>query len=347
MNFKSLLFKILYILRVHRILKLINRKKLTILMYHGFSDKKHTGVENYLGLHIEKQIFKNQLQYLKENYNIIFLAEAIKTIKEKKELPRHAVVITIDDGYKSNYTLAYPIIKELKLPATIFLTTAFTDEYEYLWVDRLEFVINNTVEAKLDIEIDFHEYYYDLNNGKLKLHCLQELKMILKSKGVKLREKIIAEVEAKLNVKLAPENAPEIYEPLSWADIKVMSNSGLIEFGSHTHTHAILSKGDDSQIREELLISKKMIEDNTRKKCRFFAYPNGQLEDFNQTVINNLVELKYECGLTTISGKNSINSDLYKLKRFYTSSRNDIIEFIMILTGVSSLLNNFRKIIKK
>ncbi len=62
------------------------------------------------------------MSYLKQNgYNVISLDELVKGIKSSREFRRNTVAITIDDGYKDNYTYAYPVLKEFSFPATIFI----------------------------------------------------------------------------------------------------------------------------------------------------------------------------------------------------------------------------------
>jgi len=66
------------------------------------------------------------MQYLKDNnYRVIPMSDMHKFISGKEELPKKAVIITIDDGYRSTYEIAYPILKEMDFPATLFLYTDF------------------------------------------------------------------------------------------------------------------------------------------------------------------------------------------------------------------------------
>jgi peptidoglycan/xylan/chitin deacetylase (PgdA/CDA1 family) len=66
--------------------------------------------------------FKQQMYFLKiHKYNVISLQEAADMIKWGRNIPPKTVVITFDDGFKDNYTLAFPILKETGLKATIFI----------------------------------------------------------------------------------------------------------------------------------------------------------------------------------------------------------------------------------
>jgi peptidoglycan/xylan/chitin deacetylase (PgdA/CDA1 family) len=92
-----------------------------ILCYHRFGDTGH------IKLTVSEKKFRQQMQYLKDNdYRVIPMRDMVNFISGKKSLPKKAVIITIDDGYRSTYEIAYPILKEFGFPATLFLYTDFT-----------------------------------------------------------------------------------------------------------------------------------------------------------------------------------------------------------------------------
>ncbi len=91
-----------------------------ILTYHKFCIGESP--DDYT---INIELFKQHMNYLKENdYRVISLSQLLECI-ENNFFPEKPVVITIDDGFKSVYTLAYPVLKEYGFPATLFLYTNF------------------------------------------------------------------------------------------------------------------------------------------------------------------------------------------------------------------------------
>jgi peptidoglycan/xylan/chitin deacetylase (PgdA/CDA1 family) len=70
--------------------------------------------------------FAEQMRYLKDNrYRVITLAELFEFLQLKRQLPRRAVVLTFDDGYRSFLTHAYPVLKEFGFTATLFVYTDY------------------------------------------------------------------------------------------------------------------------------------------------------------------------------------------------------------------------------
>lgn len=91
-----------------------------ILCYHRFAKRCKDA------LCVTEKAFKAQMQYLKKkNYRVISLKELVGFLEYKRALPRNAIVITIDDGYKSVYDIAVPILKKHGFTATLFIYTDF------------------------------------------------------------------------------------------------------------------------------------------------------------------------------------------------------------------------------
>jgi peptidoglycan/xylan/chitin deacetylase (PgdA/CDA1 family) len=312
-------------------------------MYHGFTEKKcHDGIENNKGNHIYIGLFKSQIKYLKEKYNIISLEQYVQSCNTGKKLPNKSIIITIDDGYKSNYALAYPILKEFDIPATIFLTTDFIDNNNFLWVDRLEYAINKTDQDKLHFLRDGKEYNFPLKDRRDKILCNEFIKKELKKTQNESIEKNVDQIEVGLKKKLSESRSvPVIYNPLEWKDIQEMVQNSKIDIGSHTHKHLILSRHDKEVIREELVLSKNIIEKKTGINTGLFCYPNGALGDFNLETLQLIREAGYTCALTTVNGTNSETSNLYELKRFAVGNT-DLKSFILTISGVRHFLSNVK-----
>lgn len=102
-----------------------------ILLYHRIANVKS---DPHL-LSVSPDNFYDQLDFLKNNFNIVPLAQIVKWIKEKKFKDR-AVAITFDDGYADNLQNALPILKKLGVPATIFVTAGHIDSGTHFYWDN-------------------------------------------------------------------------------------------------------------------------------------------------------------------------------------------------------------------
>jgi peptidoglycan/xylan/chitin deacetylase (PgdA/CDA1 family) len=314
-------------------------------MYHGFTEKNiHTGIENYGDKHINSKTFSDQIKYLKNHYNILSLNELVQHYKKRTNIPKNSVVITMDDGYRSNWTIAYPILRKFNVPATIFITTDFVDKAKHLWVDRLEYAIEKSLSDKIVLRIADNTFEYSLQDTQSKIEACKDIKQRLKVLEEDDKEKFLIKIEKIIGREFIKVNAPSIYQPLRWKEISKMSANGLILIGSHTCSHAILSRCTRVKLNDEIVLSKKVLEEKTGKKCDHFCYPNGEKGDFDEITKDCLRKAGFFSALTTITGMNDDSSDVFELKRLYIRNGISHTEFIMTLSGVIRVFEMTKKI---
>ena len=107
----------------------------TVLIYHRFGEDK------YPSTNIGVERFREQLEYLKTNdYKVISLEQLVHYLSEGTELPEKSVVITIDDGYRSVYDNAWPLLRTYGYPFTVFLYAKATENkhWNYLTWDQVK-----------------------------------------------------------------------------------------------------------------------------------------------------------------------------------------------------------------
>lgn len=116
------------------------RYSVPILTYHSFDYEKGL-------LSVSPENFERQMRYIKnKGFNVISFDEFVEGIKKKRTFAHNTVVITIDDGYKNNFTYAYPILKKYGFPATIFLVTnRIGTNADYLNWDEVKEMSKNNI----------------------------------------------------------------------------------------------------------------------------------------------------------------------------------------------------------
>ncbi len=230
-----------------------------ILMYHSVSPEARK--ENRLS--VSEKTFERQMRFLKERkYKVLPLEELAALIKEKKKIPSRAVAITFDDGYKNNYTYAFPILKKYNLAATIF-------------------IIINEVGRRQD-------------------------------------------------------------DRLSWQEIKVMTDSGLISIGSHTlGPEPLINIKSEREIRRQISESKKILEAKLGCPVVVFSYPEGR---FNDKITQFVKDAGYKFAVATNPGKKISNDDAYALKRLRVSENTgNLFTFWIQTSGFYNFIRENRK----
>jgi len=119
---KEILFFCFYYLYTpirNTIKKLSKNNFATIIMYHRINDLDDNTMT------VDTAMFSRQIEFLKNKYRVISLNQLLKEILEHEKIRSKSVVITFDDGYKDNFTNAFPILKRYNIPAIFFVTTSF------------------------------------------------------------------------------------------------------------------------------------------------------------------------------------------------------------------------------
>jgi peptidoglycan/xylan/chitin deacetylase (PgdA/CDA1 family) len=300
------------------------QNQLLILMYHAVV---HSLLKVTDWCFIDESSFVHQINYLKKNFDIVTLSEAIDRLANGK-IYHPTAVITFDDGFQNNYRVAFPILCEEKLPATIFLVTGLINTDDTLWYCRLNRAIAKTNKDS----IKWNNNIYDLSANKQKVRASSEIQDKLKKfPHTKLPlelQKIIIELGDDPDLSIE-DGSP--YRILNQKEITEMANSGLIEFGAHTHSHAILSLLSPKKQHQEIEGSVNIIKDLTRESCKYFAYPNGQSQDYNEDTIEVLKACGIRAALTTIEGPNELTS-LMQLRRFGIGANLSFNQFKQIVS---------------
>jgi peptidoglycan/xylan/chitin deacetylase (PgdA/CDA1 family) len=250
---------------------------------------------------------------------------------QQKELPRRAAVITFDDGYKDNYTEAYPVLKKYGIPATVFLTTGHIETDRLFWWNIIGYVLCNTKEKEIDLgELGVivpppkENMFFSLRSTYLKFKRISEER----------KKELIELLIQKSGVDIPRDLGKNLM--MSWDNIREMNENG-IDFGAHTVTHPILSNMSLNQAKFEIVESKYIIEKKLGKPVTSFCYPNGFPSDYNSDIVQLLKENGYRSAVTAIPRMVNAHSNPFELGR--VPPGNDAKSFKFSVSGLYSLFN--------
>lgn len=303
-------------------------------MYHGVVEEP-LKIQDWCFLGARS--FTEQMKYLKANFDILPLSQAVKKLL-KGEILNPTISVTFDDGFLNNYEIAYPITSALEIPITLYISTRFVDTHDTLWYCRLNWALSKTknkVFAWQDVESTIENNAQksklsSLLQRKLKklphINLLRELDIIIDGLGLDSRAEIGRDSPFRL---------------LSSDAINRMSQSKNVETGAHGHSHVILSKLSFMQKRKEIVNSIRLIEKWTESDCRTFAYPNGRSEDYDEECIDLLKTYRIKTALTAGTHANTPSTSRFRLGRYGIGSNTDFDSFKLVAHGVTPLLKTY------
>ena len=330
---KILLLRIVDLLNAYPLFNKYTRNTATIFMMHAISSDDAADSDA-----ATPTLLRSYFNYLKRyNYHVVSLTSYIEALLNKKPTYKQ-VIFTVDDGYRDFYLNGYKIFREFDYPATIFLTTDFIEQKLFFWWDAIQYAFMVTKKEKVDLrEIELGQVTIDTGGKKKKMIAA----IVDKCKKMENSEKLsfIDSLAKRLDVDFTDQPTGK-YEPLSWNEIEEMKKHG-IEFYPHTKTHPIMSRVPTHQIKEELEIPKKLIEEKIGKNANIFCYPNGGPEDFDERTVSALKECGYIAAITGMPGfENTLsNTDMYGIKRFHLPYNS--MYFKQYISGLERLKTKF------
>ncbi len=191
-------------------------------------------------------------------------------------LPKRSAVITIDDGYRDFYEIAFPVLKKFGLPATIYVVTSFVDGKNWIWTDKARYILAKTSNAKCVATIGSKSIQADLSDTVSRLKVAGAINSELKKMPDTEKELCLLQLASEMSVAM-PDIPPVEFEPFGWDEAREMFEAANIEIGSHTANHPILTNVDVESLENELQSSKSMIESKLQSDVIHFCYPNGNL----------------------------------------------------------------------
>lgn len=291
------------------------RGKLIILTYHSFCTDWPCGLFNSLPIHR----FERQIQFLREHFKLVSLQQGMDYLQQGVVDDKPWVAITIDDGFRDNYTHAWPILQRYSVPATIFLATDFIDNNRPPWPIQLFEILERT-------KLDVMEYPIraDLKNLVVRSVVARHLKKDWISLSPDERFKRLASLRRHLRV-----DEETHYPSLIWNQIREMQARGLA-FGSHTIYHSVLSEIESNLIQKEVFNAKLRIEEMTQTPCSFFAYPDGGHNLASKIMVKSA---GYFSALTQDKGINTSETDLFLLNRLEVPFHDPLTTFKVRVSG--------------
>jgi len=279
-----------------------------ILMYHHVTDREEVFLP-----HVTARVFGDQMAYLKREYRVRDLVDLVEMLQRGEAIPARSAAITFDDEYDDVYRNAFPVLRRLSLPATVFITTGFVDTDQLPWTDELGFLFKETARTGLQIEIEGRKERFNFRDEAARLGVFREVKNLLKALYEPERAELFERIKEELAV---PASNP--VRILTGSQIREMAEAG-ISFGAHTVHHSILTRISPRRAQEEIRESKIQLERILSREVKGFCYPNGEAGDFDDVIKSMVQHAGYQYGCTTVEGANGPDVDRYALKRTWTS----------------------------
>ncbi len=333
---KELGYWFLVLLGLPRIVAHFNRRKTLVLEYHDVYAGAINPALNFDGLHVRVSRFESQMRYLAARYHVVAL-DQLFAVRATSQPRKPLAAITIDDGYRNTYRYACPILRQLGLPATVFIVSDFCLHGRPLWWDRLRTMIATTRHPSLVVRIQDTEQRFPLISEQDKLATLRQLSPKVHRLPPQRREALLAQLAVDLDVE---EHTLAMCEPISVSELREMVETG-VSVGSHGRSHDSFWHLTQEDLLAELTESKQVLESVTGRQVTWLAYPYGE---FSQTAIETAVDGGYRGAVTAIEGLNDTSPNPFTVRRIGVNDNMSLAHFIVAVSGLRDFLKTLLRI---
>jgi peptidoglycan/xylan/chitin deacetylase (PgdA/CDA1 family) len=278
-----------------------------ILTYHNFV----CGKQDLYFQGFPVDFFESQVNFLNRHYQILPLPDLVGRLSRREPIPPNALALTFDDGYRDNYTLAYPVLKKFGVPATTFLTTNYIDQVAIPWNAELSHAIKKTRQPRLVLAFNSHDEVIDIQSEQARILALDRLLAILRHIPDAEKQQKLRDIYNQLKIKDFSDLEGMM---MTWDQVREMKRNG-ISFGAHTVRHPILTRIPIEESRKEMEDSRSKLETELDDAVELFAYPNGKAQDFNEFHKALAKDAGFKAAFSTLHGMNTTETDPFAFRR--------------------------------
>lgn len=319
--------------------RIVTRKGLRILCYHGFSDGDEHDFKPKLFMRPET--FRTRMELLRRiGFPVMKLGAAVEGLK-RGDLPDNATVITIDDGWLGTHAHAVPVLCEHGFAATVYVTTYYVTHRQPVFNILLQYILWRSEVSSLDIGLlgPGLEGRYRLDDqverdemeDRLNSYATHEL-------AADDRPGFALKLAGLLGVNIADALDRGAMSMMSVEQIRALATAG-IDIQLHTHRHRFF-QDDRAVVEADIADNRAVLEPLCGRPLTHFCYPSGA---YARHQIEWLVGMGVRSAATTKAGLNYISTSPYELTRFCDGESVHPLEFEAELNGVNDLLRNARR----
>ena len=278
--------------------RLPRRPCLLIFNYHRIADGRDDPYDPGL-IEATPDQFDEQMRTLKKHYALTELAEAQKLVDHPERLRHCRVLVTLDDGYRDNHDVAFPI-RGRTGSRRPFPRPGFVGTNRVPWWDQVAYLVRRTEKQILRIGYP-SDRIFTLDDSS-RLSVIHALLSLYKSHETNDSERFLAGVEEACGVARPREANDRLF--MSWEEAGTLVKGGM-SIGSHTHDHELLAKLSPEQQLRQCQLSRETISQELGLNVDAFAYPVGSRGSFSEVTRRCLRETGYRTAFSYYGGVNT------------------------------------------
>jgi peptidoglycan/xylan/chitin deacetylase (PgdA/CDA1 family) len=310
-----------------------------VLAYHDVLPEPLDRRTPTLGLTASLDEFEWQMRYLKDHFRPLSLEGSIACLRSRSAPDGPPpVMVTFDDGHRNNLDHALPILQRHGIPAVCFVVADYVGApRSTLWIEELFLGVMATEQSTLRLPSGRILALVDPATranacGDLFAELRRQSPEQFASSVTELRERLRGSFELQPSAR---------FEFLSARDLQTLIDAG-VSIGSHSRTHALLSRLSDEEARDEIVGSKVLLEETIGSTVSAFAFPFGEPGlDFGGREMRYAAEAGYEVAFAGSGGPVGRRARRFSVPRVGFEGGIDLPYFQYCLSGLREPVQDF------
>ena len=332
---RSIIRFALYLMKflgLFRLARHVTRHGLRIICYHGFAVAEEYKYRSTL--FIRDDFFRKRVKYLRrERYPILPLRDALDALAAGR-LPPCATVITMDDGWRGVYTVGLPLIRELEIPVTVYVTTYYVENRMPVYTVTVSYLFWRATPQLVHLPRGIGTFDLQCEAAKAE-EAAQHFGAALPPGD---RLEFLKEMAAALDVSFHEIERQHLFEVMDEQQLRGLAAAGVdIQLHSHRHQWPLYDK---EMVESEVAENRRFLQRVVSYPLEHFCYPSGV---YGLHQAEWLAELGVKSATTIDPGLNYSHTSRFALRRLVDGGPVSEIEFAAEMTGFMELVRLLRR----
>jgi len=278
---------------------------LRVVVYHRVVDPNADPVNGDPNIiSATPEAFAKQMRLLARYYTPIGAADLEASVRGGPPLPPRGVLVTFDDGYRDFATHAWPALKANRVPAILFVPTAYPDRPRLFWWDEVWQMLDRSTRREVSISGIGR---VDLQTRQDRLGLMGFLRQHMRPLPPRLLHDLMAELRVALGVTIDPVSAV-----LTWDELRSLAREG-VTIASHGRHHDSMPALSDQEVIEDIEGSQADLHRELGTRASTFSYPFGHYDPRASTALK---ARGFAVAFATGFGRNPLPfNDVFSMRR--------------------------------
>lgn len=294
-------------------------KRPIVITYHNVIEDRLYDKTVHLTLTHKASVFDRQISIIKKTFSIANSLEPGK------------VLITFDDGYRNNLSIALPIMQKHGVKGTFFIPASYFDNAGILWIDRILMWLAHAPPGEFEVLGQCISTRTRTNRDDALESLLQSLVKNYENKDMLLDA--LEKAYGFASLEIDGELQAQRFEVLNDEEILVLNDAGC-RTACHSYKHDILSLLTESQLNADF---QQCHEHRARYNSDWYGYPFGRPEEVDARVVEKCREFGFS---KAFLNRDTKSDDPFQFPRINMPETSDKILIYAKLSGFERLLKS-------